>query len=111
MTIQEFDSRYGIDSSKFKRYDLGNLDNLPNEFHDFAPWVQYFGLVKQDDRQDFVDNLLPPFALEELKQELYVYEPNLAFWLGDEKTINEIGLSNLYLAFSDTVYMAEGGFW
>jgi hypothetical protein len=111
MNNQEFDTRYRIDSSKFKRYDLSNLDNLPNEFHDFVPWVQYFGLVNQDDRLEFVDHLLPTFALKELKQKLYEYEPNLVFWLGDEETINEIGLTDLYLAFSDTVYMAEGGFW
>jgi hypothetical protein len=106
MTIAEFDIKYGIDSSQFERYNLDNIDDVPREFHELMPYICYYSVSDQDDRDEFID-MLPTHALKELKEQLDLYNPKLLFWLGDQNVIEQIGLSDIYIAISEVTYLSE----
>jgi hypothetical protein len=81
LTVKELEAKYKVKKGKAKRYPV-DKENIPEQFWVLIPYIDYFCLDAQEEREDFCE-LLPQTAFQHLADVLNTFEPALTEWLAD----------------------------
>ena len=81
-TITELETKYKVKKGKAKRYPL-NKENIPAKFWMLLPYLEYYCIYAQEEREDFCEKL-PEAAFKDLDEVLMWLEPEpgVISWLG-----------------------------
>lgn len=105
-TVKELETKYKVKKGKAKRY-LVNKENIPAKFWMLLPYLEYFCIDSQEEREVFCEKL-PEEAFNDLDEVLMSLEsePGLVSWLGGAEAKKK-KLTDEYLALTILVEVRD----
>jgi hypothetical protein len=105
-TVKELETKYKVKKGKAERYSV-NKENIPAEFWMLLPYLEYYCVYHQEEREAFCEKL-PEVAFQDLDEilESLEPEPGLVSWLGGAEAKRK-KLTDEYLALTILVEVCD----